>query len=211
MKKIISILISMLLISVATLPALAEEKSNLNIHDYTAAVQNEANKYGITVEILDYDREKPITEETINYGIDSVRKYAESLSIKQIDTVNNASTNEVVIMRRAMPVTRTKYANISASNIYGSANLCVEANFVIDINMGRIMQLNRISAYQYGAFINFDSWSTTSVTSNINSPSDGKISGKVNGYLTTSYTEPRSGIKTGYTSYESISYTIDGR
>lgn len=86
MKKINSIVLGVavsLFLGTSFVTPIQANDNLYSIFDYCLAVQDEAEKYGIEVTIFDYDTSKPITEQTIEYGVESVRKFANSIQIKE--------------------------------------------------------------------------------------------------------------------------------
>lgn len=208
MKKMMSILMILCMIMTSNVIVFAEEQY-VTIEEYEAAICEEAERYDIVCNIIDYDPEIKITKEMLQKGIDNVREYAKSVHTtnecyvsKEIDVVDS-------INPYLMPVTRNVYGYFQIKNVYGNARMCVEANVTIDLQANNVMYVNSIESYQLGAFVNFTSWSESSITYKMNSPSAGSINVVVKGRATFSYADPVTGITTGYTSSVSEVVTID--
>ena len=112
---------------------------------------------------------------------------------------------------RLMPITITRYGSATITNFYGRADMSVQANVVSDAQSGRIMYVNYIDAYQYGAFLNFPNWTTTSISKVLNYPSEGYLYVTVSGRATWAYSDPVTGITTGQTANTTFYVTIDCR
>lgn len=173
------------------------EENNYSIKDYQSAVQQEADKYGINISILEYDESKPITNEIIQYGVAAVDNYADSLKVADITTYE---IDESEVVPASMIVNRTRTGSFLISNAYGSADMKVSLGVTVDLQNGAVVSVNSKSAYQLGTFVNFQSWQTTSISTTVNSPSTGYVAAVVKGRGTFSYADPYTSITTGYTS-----------
>lgn len=181
----------------------------VSIDEYTAAIKAEGAKYGIECNILNYDPDVQLTEEMLAYAINNVRVYAKSMKTNEQD-VNIVGTSNM-ISPYSMPVTRNLIGDFTIANLYGTANMRVDANVTIDINNDNVISVNSLDAYQIGAFANFQSWELTNISATKNSPSTGWIKVRVQGRVTFSYADPVTSVTTGYTSKVDRNVNIDCR
>lgn len=121
-----------------------------SIFDYCTAVQAEAEKYGIEVEIIDYDTSKPISEQTIEYGVEAVRRFLDSIQIKEVDSSWGCSDGDKSLPRAIIPERRTRSTSHIISSIYGGVNITVQATADVDVNALRIMYVYSTIAYPNG-------------------------------------------------------------
>lgn len=162
---------------------------------------------------MDYDPSVVITQEMVDNAILDARTYAESIEVQtSCDFIMN--TSEGVSAGRGtsayiMPVTQNVYGNMYISNVYGSAYFKVKANVTVNVQNSIVMSVNSTEVYQEGAFMNYQGWVTTGISSTLNSPSIGFITVNVTGRATFSYADPITGITTGYTSKESKNVIIN--
>ena len=213
MKKINSIVLGAavsLFLGTSFVTPIQANDNLYSIFDYCLAVQDEAEKYGIEVTIFDYDTSKPITEQTIEYGVESVQKFANSIQIKEVNTSLESSEDKSA-SRAIIPERRTRSKSHIITCAFGAVNITVQATADVDVNALRIMYVYSTNAYPNGYNINFSSWSTESISQNDNSPSDGYLSGRVIGLCSFTYADPITGISTGYSSREGFDYTINFR
>lgn len=82
MKKLLSIILVLSMCAGLSLTALAsEENDTITIEEYMAALQEEAAKYGMEVELLEYHPDKVITREALEHELEVLRRSAESLEV----------------------------------------------------------------------------------------------------------------------------------
>lgn len=202
MKKLVSVMLAMCTCVGLCVPALATNDI-ISIEEYKAAIKAEGAKYEIDCNVLSYNPDIKITAEMLDYAVNNVRVYAESIekdteqASKDITTTVNPATDSIGV--RSMPLSKDVSGYFTVSNAYGSASMQVDANVTVDAQNNTVISVNSTDVYQSGAFVNFDSWKTKSVSSKRNSPSTGWITLTVKGRATFSYADPVTSITTGYT------------
>ncbi len=194
-KTVAVVLTAAMAMSVGTPVFATEDKNVVSIEEYEQAVQAEAVKYGIEYEVLNYDPDKVLTKDTIEKGVNDVRIYAESFQVMQKDT--EATSAKAM---RVMPLDKDVSKRFLIASAFGTAEMMLDANVTVDAQNAYVMRVNSVEAYQSGLFSGFKSWTTTSISSRLNSPSQGWVSFTVNGRATFSYADPITGIENGYTS-----------
>lgn len=202
MKKIISMILSLTLLFCLSSTAFAAGGETITIEEYETALKEEYEKYGVEVEILDYDENIELTREMLNTALNGVTAFVNSIEI------SDAGTHvEIGISPFSMPVTKTVYRYWTYAYIYGSADMRTQVTGTVDAQNSHMILVSSHSTYQCGAFVNFSSWTTTSETVSLNVPSEGYVRVNVNGRITFSYADPLTGITTGYT--YGVSKTFD--
>lgn len=206
MKKLVSVMLAMCTCVGLCVPVLAAEPVTndvVSIEEYEAAIKAEGAKYDIDCNVLSYNPDTKITAEMLDYAVNNVRAYAKSIEKDtqqapgEITTPVNPVTDSIGI--RSMPISKDVSGYFTVNNAYGSASMQADANVTVDARNSTVISVNSTDIYQNGAFVNFDSWETKSVSSKRNSPLTGWITLTVKGRATFSYSDPVTSIKTGYT------------
>ena len=200
---IVTLLLCFIFCNLTTVFA-AADTNVISIQEYTETLQNAYAKYNVEFEVLDCGDNVVITRDILNRDLRNVDKVAKSFKVVDLEvTVEDASPNFTdanFIVPLSMFYNKTVYVDWVIWSVYGNAGMRSKANVTIDGGNSQIAAVNSYSTYQYGVFINFDKWTTTSMSVTKNSPSAGYIKMVVKGKVTFSYADPVTGIKTGYTS-----------
>lgn len=193
-------------VSCAAIPIVsAANHTAVSIEEYEYALSEAYAAYGIGFEVLDYDSDIEITEAMLDSELEKVEANVNSMTITISNEVPANFGFESPVHRRAhgitraMPVRTTAYGFISLSSNYGGCVLRSEADVTIDVQNSYISNVHSYSTYQTGAFVNFDDWTTTSMSVSANNPSYGYLKMTVSGRARFSYADPLSGVTTGYT------------
>jgi hypothetical protein len=201
----------------------SETKSDeiISFEDYYASLKAEYAKYGIGYEVLENNSNVVFTKELLETQLTTAREQGteylkqqkeeaeqQAEIDKQIESfIGNNYTN--ITIKSLMPVTRTDISDhtfVSPSGI-GQANIRLQSTATYDVNYGYFMSVDSYSNYQYGPYVNFKSWVTTSENCRIvsfGSGTNNSIRHYVSGLLTIEYTEANTGLQVGYTSSHSV-------
>lgn len=204
-KKIKCLTLAMVLVVSFYSFAFADvDTTYVSIQEYENSLKDAYAQYGIEFCVLDSNGNTTMPRTVLNTELEKVEKVAKSFKITNIQVVqDNTVVNSVTPL--SMFYDKTVHSNWLIQNLYGHAGMRSEANVTINGSNDNIVAVNSKDTYQKGAFINFDEWTTTSMTVTKNLPKNGSIRIVVSGRATFSYADPITGIKTGYTA------TISGR
>lgn len=195
MKKFIHFFVAMMFtftcFSATTAFASTAETSEdafITIEEYETALKKEAEKYNIECDVLSYDPSVKLTSKMLQDALHDLRFSAQNFEIR------TSASN------RVMPVKGTYYNEFVAScPPYGWATIRTEINATVDAQSSAVIEVTGKKAYQYGAFVNFDSWETDSITAATNNPKTGMVTATVKGLARFSYADPATSITTGIT------------
>lgn len=218
MRKMLSLVLAMLL-NVAMLPvsaSAAEVNANepnavqyITIEEYEHALQEEGAKYGIACNVISYDPSVQLTTGMLENALENVRKYAESPKVSHAEVIYVERQKDDTLMPSSlMPVTEDFYQTFTVGNIWGTAEMKLRANITYNVQDYSVMNVNSAVAYQSGAYTNFVSWETTSITYRERYPDSRTVTFNVKGLSSFSFTDPNSFITTGYTDEEDVTLRI---
>lgn len=174
--------------------AYANDDRLITIEEYEAAMNAEGAKYGIKCDVLAYDPSIQLTQGMLENALRNLKFSAENFKITDI------APSRTMASTRSMPVRSTFYKEFRAScPPFGWADIRVEADVTVDVQNSYVIQVHNTSAYQYGPFMNFDSWETTKIDTKLNVPRAGWTRATVSGRARFSYADPVTGITTGMT------------
>lgn len=187
MKKIIFLIVASIVCSISlTQPIHAKEQNTLSVENYVSAITEEAKKYNVDVWINDYEALGEITQDKIDQAVKNVQLFATTIHTEENNTNLHSS-----ISTYASTKTRTGYFDIVAAP--GSATINVDITASVSSG-NKISSISRKNAYQAGVAFFFSSWTTHSISTTMNSPSNGYVKAVVTGYAVFNY---------GVTSYAS--------
>lgn len=192
MKKIVFMTLVLMMCFYSNIMVFASEEDKvITIDEYETTIKNEMEKYGIECSFIEYKPGVIITEDNLRTDIYNLKMYAERINKEENLNIQPSLVKESreEVLPYLMPVTKdvsNSHTIVSSSNI-GSASIRVDANVTVNAQNDNVMSINSLDAYQYGYFINFVSWETTSITGIRNYIATGYISVNVQGRATFSY------------------------
>ena len=166
----------------------ASSTSIITISEYEKALQEAGKPYGIEVEVLDYNPNIKLTQES-------------TITITDLTPASNPATTPI----RAMLIRDTYETNFKVSSLYGYAYITVWADVTCDFQISNVAQVHSIRVYQQGGYVNFNSWETLDTSYQRNYPSNGNLDVGVTGLARFEHPDSISGATVG------ITIKIDGK
>ena len=188
MRKLSFAILTLIMCLCSNIMVFATEENESRIitaDEYESRIKEEIEKYSVECHVIEYYPGVVITEEALEADINTIKMYFENDNRKEefdIQSTLIEKTKEQ-ITPYLMPVTKDVRGttDIVCSTNYGSASIRVDANVTVNAQNGNVMYINSLDAYQYGQFINFVSWQTTSISGTLNNPFTGYITVNVQG------------------------------
>ena len=85
-----------------------------------------------------------------------------------------------------MPVSVRLHQDFTIARIEGAgtADMRLEADITYDAQYSTVLSVDSADVYQFGYFVNFDSWLLTDISWSCNTPSDGYVTFNIKGRIT---------------------------
>lgn len=195
MKRVFILMLAFIFFCMPTVANATSVNEVLAIDEYELLLQEEAAKYDIKCEILEYDKSKTLTYDMLARDVERMKENADTLDIRVIDVF----TDDSLETYRAQFIDRNLSKAFMIYCAYGEAAMRLDTNVTVNLNNSSVVYVNSASAYQFGGFINFVSWTPSGISWHINTPSSGSVRYHITGLATFSYADPVTGITTGYT------------
>lgn len=183
--------------------------------EYYATIKSEYSKYGIGFKVNNYNPDFIYTRELLETQLDDIR--TEMSSVKNYDAKKRVYIEKIedcVISEvsptngspRIMPVTKyfTYTARVDSPKTIGGvrmgwANIEQKVTTTVDAQSNYIMSINNVTTRQYGAALNFQSWTQNSYTKSIGNGGKSMLCLSY-GTLSIAYSDPFTGGSYTYTS-----------
>lgn len=208
MKKFLELfLIITFVVYFGLISSFAYSSEVISPEEYEKTLKSAYEKYGVEFELISYDSDQIFTQDMLKDELEKVAQISTSgrSYLKESGIVNSGAVDTTgdILIKRVMPVSKTVYAVQNCTHLpYGSADIRVEADIVVDGENEELISIEDVDAYQWGQYIGFAGWVTTYKTASKYSNNQIKI--YVEGRLSLEYTSPGTSIVVGYTFDEKI-------
>ena len=194
-----TVLICLIMTLFSGMTAFASE-GNIDIETYEKIMKEEYLKYGIDYEINSYEPDLVITLDMLNNQLKEVEAFSsQSTASDEIHIYETIDCNDSSdSLQRIMPVKRTITGDHTFQNklndvVVGYAMIRFSVDVTMDANTEYFISIDGHESYQYGIAVNFDSWTETGFEV-LDSPGNPVVRVHFTGRLSTTYTEPNTGI-----------------
>ncbi len=180
LKKIVAFVLTAAMTMSVGMPAFAMDSNfekNITIEEYEAALNAEAQKYGCSYEITEYNSGVIITSAMLEKGIEKVKYLAENTTVEVAESWVEENSARVI------PVEKTVKGGMDISYPTGATYIEITSEVTVDEQNGAVISVNSTEIEPEYMSVNLDSWQTKSYSYSINSPQIGWISYHVIGKL----------------------------